>query len=359
MTTPRIDDLNSYNNMIIGGNFDFWQRGTSFTAVANNAYTADRWQYTKVGAMVGDITRSTDVPTVAQSGFASQFSLLYTITTVDSSIAAGEVSLLNYKIEGSDYALIHGGQSARLQFWVKSSVTGTYGVALRNNAVNRSYVTTIAINAANTWERKTIDFTTDTAGTWLLDNSTGLQISIVLDSGTDFRTSTLNSWQNGNFVAGSTQANFSATNGATFQLAQVMLVPGSYRAATNLTFKRAGRTIGDELRMCQRYLPALTVAGPIGSGVVRTATICAIYSPFLVQPRVAPTGITTNTSTLVAYAAINAGNDWSNMAITFSSASLNGANIMFTNAAAAMTVGQGAQGFLISIGYVLFTGCEL
>jgi hypothetical protein len=253
MTTPRIDNLNSYNNMIIGGNFDFWQRGTSFTAVANNAYTADRWQYTKVGAMVGNITRSTDVPTVAQSGFASQFSLLYTITTVDSSIAAGEVSLLNYKIEGSNYALIHGGQSARLQFWVKSSVTGTYGVALRNNAVNRSYVTTIAINAANTWERKTIDFTTDTAGTWLLDNSTGLQISIVLDSGTDFRTSTLNSWQNGNFVAGSTQANFSATNGATFQLAQVMLVPGSFASTAELTFKRAGRTIQQELQMCQRY----------------------------------------------------------------------------------------------------------
>lgn len=253
MPSPRIDNLNSYNQLILNGNFDFWQRNTSFTGVANNAYTADRWQYSKGGAMVGNITRSTDVPTVAQSGFASQYSLLYTITTPDSNITSGEFSLLNYKIEGFDYAAIHGGQSARLQFWVKSSITGTYGVALRNSAVNRSYVTTITINAANTWERKTIDFTTDASGTWLLDNQTGLQISIALDSSTDFRTGTLNAWQSGNFIAGNTQANFSATNGATFQLAQVMLVPGSFPASTDLKFKRAGRTIGDELRMCQRY----------------------------------------------------------------------------------------------------------
>lgn len=339
MTTPRIDDLNSYNNMIIGGNFDFWQRGTSFTAVANNAYSADRWQYTKVGAMVGNITRSTDVPTVAQSGFASQFSLLYTITTVDSSIAAGEVSLLNYKIEGSDYALIHGGQSARLQFWVKSSVTGTYGVALRNNAVNRSYVTTIAINAANTWERKTIDFTTDTAGTWLLDNSTGLQISIVLDSGTDFRTSTLNSWQNGNFVAGSTQANFSATNGATFQLAQVMLVPGSYRAATNLTFKRAGRTIGDELRMCQRYCVAAATLLPAAGGDV-TANTINFWFPMPVFMRGTINWDANGTTYGVDYAVVNI-NGTSQSGFTLATASASGlrARVIGTKNAHGLTTG--------------------
>jgi hypothetical protein len=250
---PRIDNLNSYTNIVLNGNFDFWQRNTSFAAVANDTYTADRWQHSKTGSMFATISRSTDVPTVAQSGFASQYSLLYTVTTAQASLAAGDHVRLGYKVEGFDYASIASGQPIRVQFWVRSSVAGAYSVAFRNGSANRAYVTTITINNANTWERKVIDLTTDTSGTWALDNTNGLSMSICLGSGTTFQTGSLNTWQSNNVFAASSQTNLQATNGATFQIAQVMLVKGSFAAATSLTFQRAGKTIQGELAACQRY----------------------------------------------------------------------------------------------------------
>jgi hypothetical protein len=71
--TPRIDS--HCRNLAIGGNFDFWQRGTSFASA--NSYTADRWLVGQSGYTAG-VTRSTDVPTFAQSGFQSLYSFLFT-----------------------------------------------------------------------------------------------------------------------------------------------------------------------------------------------------------------------------------------------------------------------------------------
>src|SRR5210317_2024163 len=55
-------------NRIINGNFDIWQRGTSFSVTAStNIYTADRWRFVGAG-FTGTLTRQnftagqTDVP---------------------------------------------------------------------------------------------------------------------------------------------------------------------------------------------------------------------------------------------------------------------------------------------------------
>lgn len=251
--TPRIDKLESYNNLIINGAMDFWQRGTSFAAVANGAYTADRFSVQRGGSMVGTVSRSASVPAVAQSGFASQYSWLYTVTTAQATLGASDGFRLRYHLEGQDYAAIAGGQSARLQFWVRSSKIGLYSVVLMNSAGDRYYATTYNISAANTWEKKTIDFTTDSAGTWLLDNGRGLTVIWSLGEGSSGQTSNINSWQAGLANSASGQVNVNDTIGATFQLAQVMFVPGSFASTAELTFKRAGRTIQQELQMCQRY----------------------------------------------------------------------------------------------------------
>lgn len=50
--------LNTLQNTIINGGFDFWQRGSSFTSVADATYTADRWRYRKSGSMVQDVSKS-------------------------------------------------------------------------------------------------------------------------------------------------------------------------------------------------------------------------------------------------------------------------------------------------------------
>lgn len=58
MSTPRIDRIDQ--NLIINGNFDYWQRGTSFST-AGSYYTADR-MYTARSTGTNVYSRSTDVP---------------------------------------------------------------------------------------------------------------------------------------------------------------------------------------------------------------------------------------------------------------------------------------------------------
>jgi hypothetical protein len=270
---------NDYRNLIINGNFDFWQRGTSF---AKNLYTADRFFTSVQAAYTTTITRSTDVPTVAQSKFNSQYSWLITNGTSPGAQGASGYVQIGYKLEGYDYQALHG-NTGRLQFWCKSSVAGTYSICLINSATSRSYVSTFTIGAANTWEKKTIDITFDNTGTWVFDNGIGLYIYINLCAGTSLQTSTLNTWVNG--AAGqavNTQTDWGATTGATFQLAQVALIPGNFNSAIDISHARAGRTIGDELRMCQRYYNKMLGADGNGNFASYVSAITASTSTFTI-----------------------------------------------------------------------------
>ncbi len=97
---PIVGNLTAQKNLIINGDFDIWQRGTSFAAAANATFTADRWKYIKTGTMVHTISRSTDVPTVAESGHLSNYSLLADCTTVDSSADATDRCGMRYNMKG-------------------------------------------------------------------------------------------------------------------------------------------------------------------------------------------------------------------------------------------------------------------
>lgn len=243
-------------NILINGCLTFWQRNTTFTNVANGAYLADRFQNaSNLATGLASVTRSSVVPTVAQSGFQSQYSLLYTVTTAQASIGASEIVRCNQVIEGQNYQALHA-NPGRLQFWLRSSSTGTYSVSFQNNARDRIYTTSYTINSANTWELKTFDLTFDNTGVWLFDNGVGLSVEWVLAAGTNYSGSTVpNAWTSGSFgthTAVSGQTNLFATNGNTWQIAQVMLAPGSFKGAS-FPFRRAGGTIDGELVACQRY----------------------------------------------------------------------------------------------------------
>jgi len=258
--TPRLDAVE--RQMAVNGNFDFWQRGTSFST--NGGYTADRWNQIFAGGYTQTVTQSTDVPTVAQSGFQSRYSLLLTNGT-GASPTSGAYQEIRHILEGQDYQQIHG-RKARLQFWCKSSVTGTFSVAFYNNTATRNYVSPFTVNAANTWEKKFIDLTLDSSGTWLFDNGRGLNIIWSLTAGSSFQTSSPNTWlNNGDFEGITGQTQWGATTGATFQLSQVMLIPQDFTLAgasnVDIPFQRAGRTIGHELAMCQRYYEKIESQG--------------------------------------------------------------------------------------------------
>lgn len=293
--TPRIDKLDGYNNLIINGNMDFNQRGSAVGVnIANQAYSLDRFQYVKVGSMIGTVTQDASVPTASQSGFSSRFSYKYTVGTAQPSLGSTDQNTIRHFVEGQDYAQIAGGQQVRMQFWVRSSLAGTYGISFTNGAGDRSYVATYTILAANTWEKKTIDFTTDASGVWLLDNGRGLSIQWCLSCGSSFQT-TAGVWQNISALSTSAQVNVNATIGNVFQLAQVSLVAGSFTANDDLPFKRAGKTIQQELAMCQRYYyraNADAIGTPFGFGFLTAVGEAYIIQHLPVSMRIASTSFT-------------------------------------------------------------------
>jgi hypothetical protein len=267
--TPRLDKLEK--NVIINGNFDFWQRGTSFTGITGNAiYHADRFNLTRgagISSLINTVARSTDVPTLAQSGTVSAFSYSLTNTAAASNLATSGTSTgPTYHIEGNDiHRLI--GKTVKLSFWVKSSVSGTYSFLFSRNFAD-NYVTTYTINATNTWEKKTISVYIDPSIAWNTGNARGLLLYWVVGAGTAVTTSNLNQWQIGTTLANANTATntFSSTNGATFLLSQVMLTD----AENDLdVFVRAGNTINEELAMCERYFQ-LVYAGGVGVAIAST-----------------------------------------------------------------------------------------
>ena len=133
-----------------------------------------------------------------------------------------------------------------LSFWVRSSLTGSFGGALNNSAGNRTYLFSYTINSANTWEKKTITVTGDTTGTWLTTNGIGLEVRFNLGAGSTY-SGTAGTWSSSAVYAPTGATSVVGTNGATFYITGVQLEKGS--AATSFDVLDYGRS----LAQCQRY----------------------------------------------------------------------------------------------------------
>jgi hypothetical protein len=207
------------------------------------AYTLDRWQARQNAANKYSVQQSS----VAPSGFSK--SLLVTSLSAYS-LASTDVLYIRQNIEGFNVADLGWGtaaaQAITVSFWVRSSLTGTFGGAINNSAVDRSYPFSYTISAANTWEQKTITIPGDTSGTWLTDNGTGIRLVLGLGIGSTI-SGTANSWAAGAFYAPTGSVNVVGTNGATLHLTGVQLEVGSKASA----FER--RPYQQELALCQRY----------------------------------------------------------------------------------------------------------
>jgi hypothetical protein len=166
-------------------------------------------------------------------------------------VLTGDYFLIYQKIEGFNFAdLAWGTASAAtvtLSFWVRSSLTGTFGGTLGNNAFNRSYPFTYSISSANTWEQKTITVAGDTSGTWVgATNGIGLRVNLGLGVGATY-SGTAGAWTGSGLFSATGATSVVGTNGATFYVTGVQLERGSN--ATSFEFRDYGR----ELIMCQRY----------------------------------------------------------------------------------------------------------
>jgi hypothetical protein len=286
-------------NKIINGSFDYWQRNTSFAAIANNAYHADRFHYAKAGAMVHTIARSTDVP----ASSSSLYSLLATTTTIDAAIASTDFVCVLQHVEGN---VLRSFKSKKMvmTFWVKAFKAGTYCISIRNGTATRSLVLEYTVNASNTWEKKTVRFTHDASGTWAYDTSIGLTACFVIASGSSFNT-TAGSWQNGQFFATANQVNGVDSLSNSFQLTDICMVEDNEGQTRVPDFMYAGRDVFDELRLCTRYYELLSGSGLILGGAYITSTTIGTFAGKVFEqkravPLVSYTGALTSVRTYVA-----------------------------------------------------------
>lgn len=211
------------SNLAVNGNFDIDQRNVgSLTGINTDQYLADMFELIYSGSAVFDYEQSSTVP-----NDKSQNSFKLTVTTADASLAASDRYHINTRIEGFNYAPYHNNQELTISFFVRSSLTGTYSVGLANNALNRAYTTEFTINTADTFEFKTVTFRTDTTGTWEFGKNAGLEIYIVLAAGSDFTTSTTDTWQGTNDFASTNQVNWAATLNNEFYLSQFKIESGN------------------------------------------------------------------------------------------------------------------------------------
>ena len=256
-----------FKNRIINGAMMIDQRNAgAATASSYAGYTVDRWNIsqTVTGKVVmqqnaGSVTPPTGFKNYLGATSQSAYSLL-----------SGDYYLIGQQIEGYNVSDLGWGtasaQTITVSFWVRSSLTGTFGAAIVNNGYDYSYPFSYTINAANTWEQKTVTIAGPTSGTWTTDNTAGLRIYFSLGTGTTY-SGTAGAWT-GSFKVSTTGAtSVVGTNGATFYITGVQLEKGS--TATSFDY----RPYGTELALCQRYFEMSYGIGTVPA----TATFLDMY----------------------------------------------------------------------------------
>jgi hypothetical protein len=190
-------NTNPAPSLIINGDMAVWQRGTTIDTITSGEYLCDRWRLAHSGTDGNvDVDRSTDVP--SGQGFA--YSQKISMDASETSLDAADYVNLQTRFEGQNLQhLLKGTSSAKsftVSFWVKSSVAETYTVNIYDNDNSRHISASYVINAADTWEKKTITFAGDTSGVLDNDNNRSLDLGFWLDAGTSWTSGTFaTSWE--------------------------------------------------------------------------------------------------------------------------------------------------------------------
>jgi hypothetical protein len=343
-----------FKNRIINGAMVIDQRNAG-ASITTNAYVTDRWLAEQTTDGVRTAQQVSDAPT----GFVK--SLKLTTTTADASLAATQYSIVRQGIEGYNTADLMWGtanaQAIIISFWVKSSLTGTFGGVAGNSAFNRSYPFTYSISSANTWEQKTVTISGDTSGTWETTNSAGIQLYFGLGVGSTY-SGTAGAWTGSGLISATGAVNVMGTLNATWQITGVQLEKGS--TATSFDY----RPYTTELQLCQRYCMAWRIDGTAQQYLAvgqAYATSVAIYTlPLPVTPRVTPTGITTSAASGFGSLTTTAGGSVGS-ALTINSPSNMALTILYTATAGFTTAGSATALYFNGTAgaYIYTTGSEL
>ena len=239
----------TFRNRIINGAMVIDQRnaGASVTQTTAYVYTLDRWA--SEASVTSKFTIQQNAGSVTPpAGFSNYLGVT---SSSAYSVGASDYFYIVQNIEGFNfYDMNFGTANAKpvtISFWVRSSLTGTFGGAVGNSADNRYYPFTYTISSANTWTQASVTIAGDTSGTWVgATNGIGFKLRLSLGAGSTF-SGTAGAWASANYVSATGAVSVVGTSGATFYITGVQLEAGT----TASPFEY--RQYGQELLLCQRY----------------------------------------------------------------------------------------------------------
>jgi hypothetical protein len=276
--------------------------GASVTQTTSGGYTVDRWSI--YGTQNSKFTVQQNAGSITPpAGFTNYAgctsSSAYSITSTDR-------FQFQQPVEGFNIADLGWGtanaKTVTLSFWVRSSLTGTFGGSIYNNGTDRSYPIAYTISSANTWEQKSITIAGDTSGTWLTTNGIGLNVLFSLGAGSTL-SGTAGAWASAFYVSSTGAVSVVGTNTATFYITGVQLEAGT----TASPFEY--RQYGTELALCERYYQIIDgFAGIANSGGTSLSTMAIFPVTMRTSPSVGTTAALRITDPSVADYSQSSGN---------------------------------------------------
>ena len=291
-------------NKIINGDFNVWQRGTTFTSPSYNQYTADRWRNNNydvapttysISQVVFDYSASPAADKLPISGYSGTYFYRSSLTTIGSNTA---YDTCFQRIEGIPF----NNQAITISFWAKSDSSRTQNLlAAQNFGSGGSSDYTVfyfqSFTTTSSWQRFTF---------------TGTMASIAGKTigSTPF------------FYLGIRQA---SASGSILDVWGVQVEAGSVATP----FTTATGTVQGELAACQRYYQTInTTSDILGIGSAYSSTNAYIFRPFPVTMRATPS-INFSASNIIAIYIAGAG--YNSSAIAVDSATINGFNTKITS----------------------------
>jgi hypothetical protein len=278
--TPTAQSLQGFRNRLINSDMRIDQRNAGASVTANGGYTLDRWEVEASQTSKLSIQQQTSVVPIGFT-YATAFTSLsaYSVVSADNFGYRQIVEGFNVADLGWGAA---GAQTVTLSFWVRSSLTGTFGGAFANGDNNRAYPFSYTISAANTWEQKTVTVPGDTTGTWGKTSGRGIQIRFGLGAGATY-SGTAGAWVGSDIRTVTGAVSVVGTSGATFYITGVQLEAGSVATP----FER--RPYGTELQLAMRYFET----GRSWAGGRTTDGTAMMTANFKQTKRAAPTMVYT------------------------------------------------------------------